>query len=353
MVRQWAKSCWKLKGCLEVSAMPGGLFLFKFNTDEDLMYVLLGSWAYGKHFLTMDKWKPSFDPSTELNRMAPVWVRLLGLPLEFWDEQIFRWIGNSFGSFVAADLITLNKSRLVYACFCVNVTLNKALPNFISLKSKYGKWTQAIVYENATLYCQKCNKQGHSYTDCKAPIAAEPKIKNKAIWAEPINLGDPSSSTPFELTTVNEISKDYPHKDKILEILKSPVDPIKNSNIPLEEGEILEVIALNMASTKLLLIENSLPTSPTPPSPITGDRDVHPGNSLVTLLKVSPPVSPRMDNEEWITQKKKVKAKKEDVGGNENKVGRPSERVLRHKVMARDIAKGKQLTLDGLSKRKK
>ncbi|GLJ32385.1 hypothetical protein SUGI_0651730 [Cryptomeria japonica] len=83
MVKHWAKSCWKLKGSLEISIMPRGLFLFKFNTDEDLIYVLSGSWAYGKHFLTMAKWKPGFDPSTELNRMAPVWVRIPGLPLVF------------------------------------------------------------------------------------------------------------------------------------------------------------------------------------------------------------------------------------------------------------------------------
>ncbi|GLJ36434.1 hypothetical protein SUGI_0731620 [Cryptomeria japonica] len=70
--------------------MSGGLFLFKFNAKEDLIYVLSGSLAYGNHFLTLAKWKPRFDPSAKLNHMAPVWVRLHGLPLEFWDEQIFR-----------------------------------------------------------------------------------------------------------------------------------------------------------------------------------------------------------------------------------------------------------------------
>lgn len=105
---------------------------------------------------------------------------------------------------------------------------------------------------------------------------------------------------------------------------------------------------------KPLMTKSIFPTSSTPLSPTTGDRDVHPGNSLATPLKVSPLGSPWMDNEDWITQKKKkVKTKKENVGGNENKVGRPSERVLRHKVMARDIAKGKQLTLDELNKSKK
>lgn len=54
-----------------------------------------------------------------------------------------------------------------------------------------------------------------------------------------------------------------------------------------------------------------------------------------------------------MTQKKKCKVKKADVGGIKNKVGRPSERVLRHKVMERDIARGRQLTLDGINKNKK
>lgn len=72
MVRRWEKSRWKLKGSLEASAMLGGLFLFMFNIEEDLIDVLSGSWVYGKHFLTMAKWKPGFDPFVELNRMAPV-----------------------------------------------------------------------------------------------------------------------------------------------------------------------------------------------------------------------------------------------------------------------------------------
>lgn len=296
----------------------------------------------------MAKWKPGFDPSAELNHMAPVWVRLPGLPLESWDEQIFRWIGNSFGCFVAVDSVTLNKSRLVYARFCVNVTINKALPNFISLKPKWGKWSQAIVYKNATLYCQKCNTQGHSYMDCKAPVVVEPKIKNKAIWAKPINPGDPSSSAPPELTTENAIPKDYQHTDKILKILKSPVDPVKNSNYTLEEGEIPQAIALIMspipcpsasppphalldptlAVVKPLKIGSSLPTTSTPSSPTARDKEEYSRNSLETPLKVSPPCSPQTDNEEWITQKKKVKAKKADVGGNERKFGRPTIRVL-------------------------
>lgn len=105
MIRRWAKSRWKLKGSVDITTMLGGLFLFKFNAEEDLSYVLLGFWAYGKHVLPLAKWKPRFDPFVELNHMSPIWVKLPSLLWGFWDEQIFHLIGNSFGSYVAALLI--------------------------------------------------------------------------------------------------------------------------------------------------------------------------------------------------------------------------------------------------------
>ncbi|XP_059064774.1 uncharacterized protein LOC131856851 [Cryptomeria japonica] len=140
MVRRWAGSRWKLKGSVSVSSMLGGLFLFRFTIEEDFIYIMSGSWSYDKHCLALSKWKSGFDPSADLLRLAPVWIRLRGLPLEFWDDTIFRWIGNSFGQFVVADNVTMQKSRLVYACLCVNVVVNNPLPNFVALKSKWGKW---------------------------------------------------------------------------------------------------------------------------------------------------------------------------------------------------------------------
>lgn len=48
MVRRWVGSRWKLKGSVFVSAMPGGLFLFRFTVEEDFIYIMLGSWSYDK-----------------------------------------------------------------------------------------------------------------------------------------------------------------------------------------------------------------------------------------------------------------------------------------------------------------
>lgn len=59
--------------------------------------VMVGCWSYGKHRLVVAKWHLASDPAKELNKMALVWVKLPGLPLEFWYERILKSIGNSFG----------------------------------------------------------------------------------------------------------------------------------------------------------------------------------------------------------------------------------------------------------------
>ena len=108
-VRKWVINKWKVKGNICVSAMPSGLFCFRFTTEDDLQMVLSGTWYFGKHCLALTRWHLGFDAGLELKKLAPVWVRLPGLPLEFWDEGILRWVGNSFGHFVSIDKVTMQK----------------------------------------------------------------------------------------------------------------------------------------------------------------------------------------------------------------------------------------------------
>lgn len=64
MVRRWAMAKWRLKGSVDICAMAGGIFLFKFTTSENLILVLSSSpWVYGKHSMALCRWKPRFDRS--------------------------------------------------------------------------------------------------------------------------------------------------------------------------------------------------------------------------------------------------------------------------------------------------
>lgn len=56
---------------------------------------------------------------------------------------------------------------------------------------------------------------------------------------------------------------------------------------------------------------------------------------------------------EWQEPKRKTRGNKKANVGNDSKPGRPSKRTLRTKVMAREIASGRQLTLETSQKGKK
>lgn len=136
-----------------------------------------------------------------------------------------------------------------------------------------------------------------------------------------------------------EISEDYPHTDKILDIIKSPVDLVKKSSpvAPLEDGEIPSVISLLLSpgpssSPSVAMVDGhlaprpSVEVNPTPPqdpfnpcgvkSSLGGTNILSftsphcpPSSSgileeaaksplLTSNVNLSPPYSPSLDNED-------------------------------------------------------
>ncbi|XP_057845052.2 uncharacterized protein LOC131054539 [Cryptomeria japonica] len=244
MVRKWVKDKWKLKWSVSVSAMFGALFLFKFTAEEDVALVLSRCWSYGRNNLSLCRWKDGFEPATDLHKTAPVWVRLPGLPLEYWDESIFKWIGNSFGHFVGVDDITRAKSRLVYACFYVQAIVTMNLPNFITLESRLCSLTQALVYENATLFSQKCHKSGHIISQCKALAPLPLKLKDSTVVEDlvpnaPIIHQDsvvglvvtPTPGLDLPPPAVEDpVMEEYPFAESINNLLKSPTKHVDEAS---------------------------------------------------------------------------------------------------------------------------
>lgn len=161
-VKLWVDFVWTLKGSVSISAMSKSIFLFSFVVYENMLNVLMGGlWPFDvgfKNFLLFCKWKPDFDPSIDLGAIAPTWIHLLGLPLEFQEVGIFKGIANSFRSLLVVKKITQEKYLLVIAQICVKVVVNNVLPTSMFLKSKFGSQSDPLEYENARLFCQPCKK---------------------------------------------------------------------------------------------------------------------------------------------------------------------------------------------------
>ena len=52
----------------------------------------------GGHYLSIRGWEPNFRPENENLSYVAVWVRLLGLPIEYYELSVLRDIGKAIGS---------------------------------------------------------------------------------------------------------------------------------------------------------------------------------------------------------------------------------------------------------------
>ena len=90
----------------------------------------------------LQKWSSKLDFNDFFFQQAPVWVRLPELPLEFWNEDVFKGVANSFGELLSIDLITASKSRLIYARIYVDVREGDDLLEVVYFQSKLGTHIQ-------------------------------------------------------------------------------------------------------------------------------------------------------------------------------------------------------------------
>ena len=88
-------------------------------------------------------------------------VRLLGLPLEFWHEEIFKGIAESFGELMAIDNMIASRSKIHCARIYVKVVHPNDLPQKVKINSKLGKWNQEVSFEDLPNMCFICKKLGH------------------------------------------------------------------------------------------------------------------------------------------------------------------------------------------------
>lgn len=182
---------WHLKGHVQVEALAKGFFSFSFTCDEDLLKVLVGgAWVIGKSTLVLKKWEAGFSSSSYSFDLASVWVHLPRLPLEFWDEKVFKGIVSTFGCLLSIDNLTASRHRLVYARLCVILDQATDLPSMIKINSMLGVWEQVVEFESIPFSCFHYKKVGHWVKDRPLKLmvppekASVPSQKDAKFWKE-------------------------------------------------------------------------------------------------------------------------------------------------------------------------
>lgn len=72
----------------------------------------------------LKQWRPNFHPSRDIIDRAPVWIRLLDLPIEYWDREIILSIAVKVGKPIRVDEQCLQIDEGLYARVCVEIDLS-------------------------------------------------------------------------------------------------------------------------------------------------------------------------------------------------------------------------------------
>ena len=132
---------WKPVGRIDIIDLEHGHFLIKFGLKTDLDGVLTGGpWFVGQQFLAIRQWEPEFKASKVMSSSVAVWVRLLELPVEFYEPTILKKIGSTIGLVLRIDSHTINGERGRFARICIQINMEKPLIKIV----KIGNVVQAV-----------------------------------------------------------------------------------------------------------------------------------------------------------------------------------------------------------------
>ncbi|KAK6130862.1 hypothetical protein DH2020_035380 [Rehmannia glutinosa] len=159
-------SALNLKGTFSWSFANPSHIIIKLQLEEDFNKLWMGTlWSLGDCPMRVFKWTPSFNPRLEAP-LAPVWIRLPGLPIHFFDHNALFAISKILGTPLQVDSLTATRSRLSMARVCVELDLLKERIEEIILEFDDTTHAQKIIYERVPDYCTFCKHIGHSFEGC-------------------------------------------------------------------------------------------------------------------------------------------------------------------------------------------
>ncbi|KAJ4848185.1 hypothetical protein Tsubulata_002980 [Turnera subulata] len=143
------QTLWKPKSPFRRIDLENGFYIVRFKDPVDMMVVLLGGpWM---------PWTPEFRAMEGAIEKATVWVRFMGVPIEWYHTQILQGMGSMVGQFLKTDEHTNSTDRGKFAKVAVIVDLTQLLNGIVTVDGEVFK----VVYEGIPQICFFCGKAGH------------------------------------------------------------------------------------------------------------------------------------------------------------------------------------------------
>lgn len=151
---------WHLQGRVSESDLGNGCFQYRFEKEEDLKRVLDNRpYHFAYWMVILQRWEPVI--SATFPSQIPFWIRVKGLPLHFWHEDMLRDISKDLGTLKNHELTKIT-ARIQVLVDGLKPLIKKAIVEFDSGEESLI----SLEYERLEYHCSICNRLSHLKQDC-------------------------------------------------------------------------------------------------------------------------------------------------------------------------------------------
>ncbi|XP_019188289.1 PREDICTED: uncharacterized protein LOC109182593 [Ipomoea nil] len=140
LLQQRLLRLWNRSGKVELLDVGMGFYMARFDLASDYRHVLLdGPWKLFDCYIIPQRWRRNFDPQTAKLESMVVWVRMLGLPVELFREDVIKKILEPVGKTIKVDKTTAGIERVRFARAAVEIDLRKPLGSMVVVDEVFQK----------------------------------------------------------------------------------------------------------------------------------------------------------------------------------------------------------------------
>lgn len=196
---------WKSISQWSMISLGKAFYEFSFASTEDLRRVWsVGTWNLKPGFLRLSPWTPDFNPNVQRQTHAQCWVRISGLPQEYWSPKIFFAIAAGVGTPITLDEATSKRTFRHFGRVLVDLDLNVDRRYRILVEREDFAFFVDLSYENLPLFCYNCQVRGHSDDNCRKQVNEKNEVESQD--------GKNVASTGFRKPAVKNVKVVDPHE---------------------------------------------------------------------------------------------------------------------------------------------
>ncbi|GAV80382.1 DUF4283 domain-containing protein/zf-CCHC_4 domain-containing protein [Cephalotus follicularis] len=174
-VKEILERKWGQVGPFSFHVTTTGVVLVKFENMQARDWVLNnGPWDVWGYHLVLRAWTKDMPLSLDDCKSMLVWVKLKGIPIQYWNKEGLSYIASVLGRPLHMDANTTNKNVLTFARICIEMAASSSFPDSITLKFENGCTISiGVEYPWQPAACALCKVFDHSNRTCPRSVRRE------------------------------------------------------------------------------------------------------------------------------------------------------------------------------------